>query len=120
MQHFARTRMQFSVSNVAAAGALAALDDTEHIQLALENNSLGAAWLSERVRGNVVRVAPTWANFLYLETDEDGDLLADRIQKEGVIVRALTQWGAPTALRVTIGTPEQNEKFVSALYSVRK
>ena len=65
----------------------------------------------ERLAELSVRTAPTSANFIYLETAEDADMVAARLQAEGVIIRSLVPWGIPTGLRVTIGTPAQNEKF---------
>ena len=61
---------------------------------------------------------PTWANFLYCELGEDAAAVAQRLQAEGVIIRPLGPWGAPTAIRVTIGTPEQNEIFLKAFKKV--
>ena len=46
--------------------------------------------------------------------------MGKRLQSEGVIVRPMGPWGAPTAIRVTIGTPEQNEMFFKALKTVMK
>jgi histidinol-phosphate aminotransferase len=50
--------------------------------------------------------------------NEDAAALAKRMQEEGVIIRPLTVWGAPRAIRVTVGTPEQNEQFLTALSKV--
>ena len=54
-------------------------------------------------------------NFIYFTVDENAADFARRMQAEGVIVRSLVPWGAPHAIRVSIGTPEQNETFVRAL-----
>jgi histidinol-phosphate aminotransferase len=118
IQHFSKMRTAFSVSSMAEAAALAALRDEEHIRKSLENNAAGAAWLTKKLSEMGLRVVPTWANFLYVETGEDSVGLANRIQEEGVIVRPLSIWGAPNAIRITVGTPEQNEKFIAALSKV--
>ena len=60
-------------------------------------------------------MVPTWANFLYMEVGEDAAALARRLQAAGVIVRPLGPWGAPSAIRVTVGTSEQNQAFLAAL-----
>jgi histidinol-phosphate aminotransferase len=65
-------------------------------------------------------VTSTWANFIYVELGEEAAPLAKRLQEQGVIVRPLAPWGAPNSMRVTIGTPEQNEFFVSALRKVAR
>lgn len=115
MQHLSRVRNPFSVSVVAEAGALAALDDAAHVQRALENNRSGVVWLSAQLSELGLRPVPTTANFIFCEVGEDAADLARRLQNEGIIVRPMTAWGAPTAIRVTVGTPEQNQLFLAAL-----
>ena len=118
MSYFARMRTTFSVSAVAQAGAIAALDDQAHTRKAVENNAEQAQRLVREISALGYRVAPTWANFLYCELGEDAAAIANRFQAEGVIIRPLGSWGAPTAIRVTIGTPEQNEIFFKAFQKV--
>ncbi|HYG98573.1 MAG TPA: histidinol-phosphate transaminase [Terriglobales bacterium] len=118
IRYLSKMRTAFSVSSLAEAGALAALRDEQHVQKSLDNNAAGAAWLTKKLSEMGLRVLPTWTNFLYIETAEDAAVLADRIQQEGVIIRPLTVWGAPRSIRVTVGTPEQNEKFIAALTTV--
>jgi histidinol-phosphate aminotransferase len=115
MQHLSRVRNPFSVSVVAEAGALAALDDESHIRRAVENNRAGVAWLAPQLAELGLRPVPTTANFIFCEVGEDAGDLARRLQSEGVIVRPMTAWGAPTAIRVTVGTPEHNQLFLAAL-----
>lgn len=115
LAYLERLKTAFSVSAVAEAAALAALDDTEHLRKTLENNERGAEFLSARLRELGYEPIPTWSNFIYFDAGADAAALARRIQAEGVIVRSLVPWGIPTAIRVTIGTPEQNERFIAAL-----
>jgi histidinol-phosphate aminotransferase len=118
MSYFTRMRTTFSVSTVAQAAALAALDDDPHTQKALKNN----AEQSERLIAEIAELGhhpvPTWANFVYCELGDDAAAVAKRLQAEGIIVRPLGPWGAPTAIRITIGTPEQNELFLKAFKKV--
>ena len=118
MSNFARMRTTFSLSSVAQAAALAALDDDTHIQKALINNADQAQRLTDSLAELGYRVVPTWANFLYCELGEDAGAVADQMQAEGVIVRPLGPWGAATAIRVTVGTPEQNDVFLKAFRKV--
>jgi histidinol-phosphate aminotransferase len=118
MSYFARMRTTFSISAVAQAAALAALEDEAHIRKAVENNTQQAQRLTGELSGLGFRVVPTWANFLYCELGEDAAAVGKRLQSEGVIVRPLGPWGATTAIRVTIGTPEQNEFFLKAFKKV--
>ncbi len=110
-----RLKTAFSVSAVAEAGALAAMDDTEHIRRTAENNERGAEYLTDKLKELGYNPVPTWANFIYFDAGADAGALVKRIQEEGVIVRSLVPWGIPTAVRVTIGTPEQNQRFIAAL-----
>ena len=118
LRYFSRVRNSFSISVVAEAAGLAAIRDHEHIRKTLENNTAGAAWLMQRFSELGIHAVPTSANFIYFTVDEDADAFARRMQAEGVIVRSLVPWGAPHAIRVSIGTPEQNEMFARVLKKV--
>ncbi len=118
LNYFARMRTAFSISEVAQAAALAALEDKAHIAKTVENNSAGAKFLLEQISELGFGVLPTFANFLYIELGDDAVAAAKRFEAEGVIIRPLKVWGASTAIRVTIGTPEQNRKFLAALKKV--
>jgi histidinol-phosphate aminotransferase len=115
LRYFARVRNSFSVSVVAEAAGLAAIRDLDHIRKTVENNAVGAAWLMERFKELGIQAVPTSANFIYFTVDEDANAFTKRMQAEGVIVRSLVSWGAPNAVRVSIGTLEQNETFFRAL-----
>ncbi len=69
----------------------------------------------ERFADLGLRAIPTNANFIYFETEENADVVSGRMQAEGVIVRSLAPWGIENGIRVTIGTPEQNEAFLRAV-----
>ncbi|HKW77254.1 MAG TPA: histidinol-phosphate transaminase [Terriglobales bacterium] len=115
LQYFGRLRNAFSVSAIAQAAGLAAIRDQEHVRRTVENNAAGAAWLMPRLRELGVPAVETSANFIYFEVEEDANAFSQRMQAEGVIVRSLVPWGIPNGIRVTIGTPDQNQKFVQAL-----
>ena len=118
MSYFARMRTTFSVSTVAQAAALAALDDEAHTRKTLDNNADQAERLTAALIELNYRPIPTWTNFLYCELGDDATAVAKRFQAEGVIVRPLGPWGAPTAIRITIGTPEHNDIFLKAFKRV--
>jgi histidinol-phosphate aminotransferase len=118
MSYLARMRTTFSVSSVAQTAALAALDDHLHIEKTLRNNAEQTQVLTEGLAQLGFRIVPTWANFLYCELREDAAAIAKQMQAEGVIIRPLGPWGAPTAIRITIGTPEQNKIVLKAFKKV--
>lgn len=119
MQYIARMRPVFSVSNVAEAAAVAAMGDEAHIRRTLENNAAGAEMLLREIRALGLRVLDTWANFLYMDVAEDAAAVGKRLQDEGVIIRPLTGgWESPKAIRITVGTTEQNQKLLAAMRKV--
>jgi histidinol-phosphate aminotransferase len=116
MGYIGRVRTVFVVSSTGEAGALASLDDREHFDRVLRNNDQGAEYLMAGLREMGYHPVETWANFLYCEIGEDAAAFAQRMQREGVVIRPLNgEWGARTAIRVTIGTPQENETFLKAM-----
>jgi histidinol-phosphate aminotransferase len=111
----ARLRNMFSVSSVAEAAAMAAIDDTDHIQRVVENNFVQARVLSQELSALGHRVVPTAANFIFCDVRADAAAVASFLRDEGIAVKPLGAWGSPNAIRVTIGTPEQNEAFLRAM-----
>ena len=118
MQYLTRIKVVFSVSSIAEAAGLAAMRDEAHIQKTLRNNVEGAKYLTAKLAEMGFKVRPTWANFVYVDVGEDCIAIAKRLQSEGVIIRPLAGWGAKTAIRVTIGKPEENELFIFAMKKV--
>jgi len=118
MQYLRRVKVVFSVSSLAEAAGIAALRDVEHTQKTVRNNVEGAKYLTEKLGELGLKVLPTWANFIYVEVGEDSTALAKRLEAGGVIVRPLAGWGAPQALRISIGTPDENRVLVEAMKRV--
>jgi histidinol-phosphate aminotransferase len=117
---FAPMRVIFSVSSVAQAAALAALRDVEHVQRAVENNTAQTEILSTGLRELGFPAPQTWVNFIFCELRPDAAEFAERLRAEGVIVQPLGAWGAPTAIRVSVGTPEQNARLLALLSKIRQ
>jgi histidinol-phosphate aminotransferase len=115
MGYFANMQEMFAVSSLAQAAALGALEDETHVRNAVEKNAQQAEWLTSEISRLGFRVLPTWANFLFCDLGADADAMAGRLLEEGISVRPLTAWGAPSAIRITIGTAEQNQAVLSAL-----
>ena len=114
LAYCARMRDTYSVSSVAQAAALAALDDQNHIAHTVSHNAVQAEILSSGLSELGYRVVPTSANFLYCDVGADASVFAERLRGEGVSVRPLGVWGAPNCIRVSIGTLEQNQFFLNA------
>lgn len=118
LAYCARMRNTFSVSSVAQAAALAALDDRNHITRTVSNNAEQAQFVGVRLSEMGFRVVPTWANFLYCDLGRDAAVITEQLRGQGVSVRPLGAWGSPTCMRVSIGTPEQNQMFLDAVERV--
>jgi histidinol-phosphate aminotransferase len=116
--YFARMQDTFAVSSPAQAAALAALDDEAHLGRAIQNNAEQAAWMTNEIAKLGYDVPDTWTNFLFLDVKQDAREFARKLRGEGVMVRPLGAWGAPHAIRVTIGTAEDNQFFLRALQAV--
>jgi histidinol-phosphate aminotransferase len=109
-----RVRQPFSVNTLAQVAAAAALDDREHVERTLANNRAGMAYLTRELRRLGVPWVPSHANFLLIEAGR-GAAVHDRLLRAGVITRPMEVYGFPRHLRVTIGTPDENRRFVEAL-----
>jgi histidinol-phosphate aminotransferase len=111
-----KVRRAFDVPATAQAGALASLGDEAELERRRRANAEGRAQLEEILRGHGLEPAgPAVANFLYVETGGDCRVLFDQLLRLGVIVRPCAGFGAPTAIRITVGTSEENELFGEAL-----
>jgi histidinol-phosphate aminotransferase len=113
-----RMRNTFSVSSLAQTAALAALEDPHHIERTIASNAAQTQIVGVGLSELGYRVVPTWTNFLYCDVGEDAAGVAQRLRHEGVSVRPLGVWGAPNCIRVSIGTPDQNEFLLSALRKI--
>jgi histidinol-phosphate aminotransferase len=110
----------FSVNRLGQIGAAAALDDEEHVKRTKEMNEKGKVCLYKSFEEHDVFYIPSETNFVTFEVKTDTTSIADEFQKKGIIVRPLSMYGLSTFLRVTIGTPEQNERFMDALVKIYK
>ena len=115
-----KVKRAFDVSSVAQEAALASLEDVEEIS---RRRRLNVA--SRDQLGGILEAAglpsagPAFGNFLYAETGVDTRPLFEALLAEGVIVRPLHGFGAPTAIRVSCGTADDNEFFAQALARAR-
>jgi histidinol-phosphate aminotransferase len=115
LQYFVRVRTPFSVSAVSESAAIAAIEDRAHIRRSVEANAEGVEVIGNGLRELGLKFIPTATNFLLFDVDDDAAAVAARIQAEGVIVRPLGPWDCPRSIRVSVGTPEQNGRFLAAL-----
>jgi histidinol-phosphate aminotransferase len=112
--YMSRVRQPFNVNSLAQVAALAALDDSGHVRASRENNERGLACLYDGIRKLGLEYVETEANFFLIRVG-DGKGVYEALLKEGVIVRPMASYGLPEYIRVTVGLPAENERFLSAL-----
>ena len=110
-----RVRPLFNVNNLAQFGAMAALDDTDFLDMARAKNAAERTWLTEQLTGMGWRVIPSQTNFIFVDTGRDSTPLVEAARAAGIIIRGAVGWGFPTYLRISLGTHEQNEALVAVL-----
>jgi histidinol-phosphate aminotransferase len=105
----------FDTSELGHVAALASLDaPPAELARRRADTAAGREAIAAALAAAGFEPRPSVANFVYADVG-DGRALADRLEREGVIVRPLAPFGAPEAIRVTVGTPAEIERFAAAL-----
>lgn len=111
---FEKIRQPFNINLLAQAAALAALDDDEHVRKTRSNNFGGLQFFEKAFRRLNLQFVPSSANFILVRVGE-GQRVFDAMQKLGVIVRPMGGYQLPEWIRLSIGTPQENERSLGAL-----
>ena len=112
-----KIRQPFNINSIAQAAALAALDDSDHLEKTRANNFDGRRFLETEFRKIKLEFVPTTANFILIRVG-DGQKVFNDLQKQGVIARPMSGYGLPEWIRVSISTRAENERFLDALKQV--
>jgi histidinol-phosphate aminotransferase len=113
-----RVRQPFNVNSVALAAATAAVQDQEHVRKAAQLNRDGLRQVTQGLAPLGLTYIPSVGNFVCIDFGRAAMPIYDKLLREGVIVRPVANYGMPNHLRVTIGLPEENERFLKALEKV--
>lgn len=113
-----KVRPPFNVNRLAQIAAIAALDDTEHVEKTRLMNAEGKRYLAAELEALGLQSVPTQANFILVRYDQVTDGLTERLLERGIIVRDGMALGYPGYIRLTIGTPEQNRAVVAAVREI--
>jgi histidinol-phosphate aminotransferase len=111
-----KVRQPFNTNSLGQIGALAALADQKHVERSIAVNSEGKQFLYQSFDRLGISYLPTETNFILFETPFDSRELYDSLLKTGVIIRPL----GGKKLRVTIGLPDENKRFVDELEKIVK
>lgn len=113
-----KVRPPFNVNRLAQVAATAALDDRAHLERSRRTNAEGKAYLARELGAIGFEVVPTQANFMLVRFDRVVGELAAALLERGIIVRDGAALGYPGHIRLTVGTPEQNEAVVAAVRGI--
>jgi histidinol-phosphate aminotransferase len=115
----AKVRRAFDITTPAQEAALASLDSAQELERRRRLNAEGRVQLEGILRDHGLEpVGPAVANFLFVEVGDDSRPFFEQLLREGVIVRPTHGFGAPGAVRVTVGTPEEHDLLAAALERV--
>jgi histidinol-phosphate aminotransferase len=109
-----RVRQPFNVNSLALVAATAALDDMEFVARSYAENLKGLRQLGDGVEALGLDAIPSYGNFLTVRVGKAADIYK-RLLKRGVIVRPVAGYGLPEHLRVSVGTADENARFLAAL-----
>ncbi|HEY9101569.1 histidinol-phosphate transaminase [Chitinimonas sp.] len=109
-----RVRQPFNVNSLAQAAAVAALDDLDFLRETVRINSEGMAQITAALVRLGVPFIPSYGNFITFHVG-DGATLNRFMLERGVIIRPLASYGMKDSLRVSIGLPEENARFIAVL-----
>ncbi len=112
-----RVRQPFNMNSVAQAAALAAIGDEEHVEKSRKNNEEGLRYLYGELKALGLEYVPTEANFLLIKVGR-GREVYEALLKKGVIVRPMGSYGLGEYIRLTVGLPGENERFMGSLREV--
>ena len=113
-----RVRQPFNVNSIALAAATAALDDAAHLRRSIDANTAGLQVLMNGCRELGLDYIASVGNFLCVNLGRTAAPAYEAMLRLGVIVRPLVNYGMPNHLRVTVGRPQENERFLKALEKV--
>jgi histidinol-phosphate aminotransferase len=115
ISYLERTRQPFSVNELALIGAKAALEDRDYLAKILRNNRKGKEFLCEALQKLSLEYVPTEANYILFKAGNQAESAVKRLFEEKILVRWMGAYKLPDYIRVSVGTPDENSRFIEAL-----
>ncbi len=112
-----KIRQPFNINSIAQAGAMAALDDANHFSATKANNAAGVEFFESAFKAMKLEFIPSSANFVLIRVG-DGAKVFNELQKRGVITRPMAGYQLPEWLRISVGTPAENQRCLAALREI--
>ncbi len=113
-----KTRLPFNVNRIAQKAAIAALSDTDHVANSRNVNRSGKEFLYSEFDKLGLKYKPTQGNFVWVDVQTDSRALFAKLESMGVIIRPGAPFGAPTYIRVSVGTQRELDKFIDCLKKI--
>lgn len=113
-----RIRQPFNTSSIAQAAAVAALDDVAHLARSIQLNATELVRVTQSCEALGLGVVPSVGNFVLVDMHRAAEPVFEALLHEGVIVRPVANYELPNHLRISIGTPVENDRLVAALTKV--
>jgi histidinol-phosphate aminotransferase len=113
-----KTRQPFNANGIAQAGAIAGLADADHMRKTRELTHEGREYFQREFAAMGLEFVPSSANFVLVRVG-DGDAIFKALLRRGLIVRAMRSYKLPEWIRVSVGTMEQNRRFIAELAALR-
>jgi histidinol-phosphate aminotransferase len=113
-----RVRQPFNANTLAQAAAIGGLDDAEFVTRTLRVIREGLEYLYGELDRMGLEYIPTHTNFFLIRVPGGGKKTFERMLRDGVIIRAMDSYSLPEFIRVNVGLPEENERFIQALKKV--
>jgi histidinol-phosphate aminotransferase len=110
-----KVRQPFNINGVALSGALAALEDNAFYQRMLTSTKEGKHYLMHELEKFGCKSYPSQTNFFLIDVCGDATILYESMLRKGVIVRSMKAYGFPKFIRINVGTPAENDRFLAAL-----
>lgn len=120
VKHFNAIIGPFDVNIMAQAAAAAAIDDLEFVRMSRDSNSEGREYLYRELNSMGIPYIRTQSNFIAVNVMEDDNRIFGELIKKGIIVKSGSSLKMPGYIRVSIGSMDQNKKFISALKDILK
>ena len=114
-----RVKGPFNTSSIAQHFALSALQDQDHILAAVKKNKINKEWFEIELNKLGIKTIQTFANFSFIEsTNEIAILIAEKLEKEGILIRQLQSYNLPNCLRISIGTLEDMRRIINIIKNI--
>ncbi len=115
-----RIRQPFNVNSLAQAAAVAALADSDFVSKTIELTNSGLEYLFRELDSMGIKYHPTQTNFFLIKVPGGGDSVYNKMLEYGVIVRSMSSYGLSDYIRINVGLPEENERFIETFKKVLK